>query len=314
MIFGYHHMTFCDVAHEFFKPRFRSETLKFMDLYLYIIFGLLTILVAMGFSMLIMYYKYVLRKRWDARASCIEMATDTINENIKQELSDITLDADSIEEPEKEKTLIQQIQHPKEHPITQQPLPEDIHDLFNPKLQPRNGALVQFTERDLLSFPKTALSGNEMIKEIKLQEHLSKRDNNEEDVPLEIIRRNSCKRVGRSVVKFPNTSREHSRESRRDEIYAGSRYSSRNQSRVRSASRARSEVDDRHSKFENPIYKTNKDFEDYYLKFIVPTISAVVQQTLAQTMNPNNKYVDQWVNNHELASIDGLQTPSLKSL
>ena len=275
----------------------------------------------MAFVMAIMYYKFIVRKRWDSRASCIESGTDTITDNIKQELSDLTLDSHSVEEQEKEKeiekgkekTLIQKIQYPTEHPITQEPLPDDIHDLFNPKIKPRNGALVQFSERDLLSFPKTALSGNEMIKELKLQENLKKRDQTDgDDVPLGVLRKNSCsKRVGRSVVKYPSNG---SRNGSEERVYAGSRHSSRNASRRRATSRARSEYDDRHSKFENPKYRGgNKDFEEYYLKFLVPTISAVVQQTLHQTLNPKNNYVDQWVNNQEVTSVDGLQTPSLKS-
>ena len=294
-----------------------------MDFYLYSIYGLLLLSTALGFSMFIMYYKYVLRKRWDKRASCIEMATDTITENIKNELSDLTLDDHSVEEKplesielneKKEKTLVQMIEHhPKEHPIYQEPLPEDIHNLFNPKLQPRQGALVQFSDRDLLSFPKTALSGNEMMKEIKLQDKLNNRDAgvDEDQVPLEILRKNSSKRVGRSIVKYPasQASRDPS-----EEKYAGSRHSVRNGSRTRAASRARSDVDDRHSKFKNPKYRDKQEFEDYYINYLVPTISAVVQQTLAHTLNPKNNYVDQWVNNNELGSVDGLQTPSLKSL
>ena len=299
-----------------------------MDFYLYVIFGMGIILVMMGFLMFIMYFKYVMSKRFDSRASCIEMATDTINDSIKQELSDMTAHSigEDLEElkqatPDKDKTLVQMIhQQPKEHPITQQPLPDDIHDLFNPKLQPKKGVLVQFSEMDLLSFPKTALSGNEMIKEIKLQSELKERD--EDDVPLELIRTNSSKRVGRSVVKYPKSqqSRESSMERGATSRYGGgSRYAARNNnaSRHRATSRARSDYDDRHAKFEHPKYR-NKDFDAYYLKFLVPTISAVVQQTLAQTnmelMHPKNNYVDQWVtHNQDVGSVDGLQTPSLKS-
>eukprot|EP00834_Sanchytrium_tribonematis_P003941 NODE_172_length_14331_cov_0.709177.p6 type:complete len:290 gc:universal NODE_172_length_14331_cov_0.709177:11958-12827(+) len=288
-----------------------------MDLYLYIIFGLILIVAILTFSMFIMYYKYILRKKWDKRASCIEMATDKIKETINQEISDLTADGtsidDKIEDSIETKTLVQIIQQPKEHPIFQEPLPDDIHELFNPKLQPKNGPLVQFSERDLLSFPKTALKGNDMIKEIKAKETIKKRDNGDasdnDNIPLEVIRTNSTKRVGRSVVKYPNSSRETSQ----DPANSRNRSHSRNHSRRRSPSRARSEFDDRHTKFEHPKYRGKSDFEDYYLHYLVPTISAVVQQTLEQTINAKGNYVDQWVNNNEVTSVDGLQTPSLKS-